>query len=455
MSAPQRIAEVLLRNEVPGAESPAETAAKPVGPRLKSAREAKGLSLAAVQHGTKVKIAHLAAIEAGDSASLPPTPFVAGFVKAYAQFLGLNPEEFSSAYKTEAAAAASQPRTSPEAVARPAEDALALASVEIIRSDAAPSPAAAVLPLGSFPRRPQPPPATAAKVCEKADNISTDSVRSSAPAERAPSIHPAVADADSAAAVSNRSPSTAWRSVRAVLSRSAQSSSPARTGPDGRLSYFGMGAACVVILWFGVKVLFPEAAHKPTLAPSDSAAAAPIVANAEPPIPPENATVAEDSQAGAKSPMTIAPDADKPAAEAPVEIKAAAPKRPPATPPRGTPIIPAEPADTPTPSPDESPAAQPDLKTEPVVRAAGLITAAEPKYPDRCAGRAGKMESVDIMFDILPNGRPANARIVQSSNGCFNSAAVAAANRMRFAPRTVDGRAALEESKLVTVQFAR
>ncbi len=74
----------------------------PVGLKLAATRKAKGLTHADVHAGTKIKIAHIAAIETGDRASLPATPFTAGFVKAYAQFLGLDADAFARAYKQEA-----------------------------------------------------------------------------------------------------------------------------------------------------------------------------------------------------------------------------------------------------------------------------------------------------------------------------------------------------------------
>jgi TonB family protein len=74
----------------------------PVGLRLAAARKSKGLTHAEVHAGTKIKIVHIAAIETGDKAALPATPFTAGFVKAYAQFLGLDADAFARAYKQEA-----------------------------------------------------------------------------------------------------------------------------------------------------------------------------------------------------------------------------------------------------------------------------------------------------------------------------------------------------------------
>ncbi len=74
----------------------------PVGLKLAAFRKAKGLTHADVHAGTKIKVVHIAAIETGDKAALPATPFTAGFVKAYAQFLGLDADAYARAYKQEA-----------------------------------------------------------------------------------------------------------------------------------------------------------------------------------------------------------------------------------------------------------------------------------------------------------------------------------------------------------------
>lgn len=74
----------------------------PVGLKLAAVRKSKGLTHADVHAGTKVKIIHIAAIESGDKVALPATPFAAGFVKAYAQFLGLDADAYARAYKQEA-----------------------------------------------------------------------------------------------------------------------------------------------------------------------------------------------------------------------------------------------------------------------------------------------------------------------------------------------------------------
>jgi cytoskeleton protein RodZ len=69
-----------------------------IGEQLRASREAKGLSLDAVSHSTRVQTRYLAAIERNDVASVPPRPFGRGFVRAYAKEIGLDPERTAQDY---------------------------------------------------------------------------------------------------------------------------------------------------------------------------------------------------------------------------------------------------------------------------------------------------------------------------------------------------------------------
>lgn len=72
-----------------------------VGSRLRSAREALGLSLQDVCDRTKVTIRHLEAIEAGAFRNLPGKPYAVGFSRSYAQAVGLNRDEIADAVRAE------------------------------------------------------------------------------------------------------------------------------------------------------------------------------------------------------------------------------------------------------------------------------------------------------------------------------------------------------------------
>jgi transcriptional regulator with XRE-family HTH domain len=64
-----------------------------IGDRLRTAREARGLTLDEVAIKTRVPIRHLHAIEAGDWDALPAITYSVGFVKSYANAVGLNGSE--------------------------------------------------------------------------------------------------------------------------------------------------------------------------------------------------------------------------------------------------------------------------------------------------------------------------------------------------------------------------
>lgn len=62
---------------------------KTVGSILKEAREAKHLTLENVEEATKIRVRFLEAIEVDDYSSLPSLAYAKGFVKNYAEFLGI------------------------------------------------------------------------------------------------------------------------------------------------------------------------------------------------------------------------------------------------------------------------------------------------------------------------------------------------------------------------------
>jgi cytoskeletal protein RodZ len=70
-----------------------------IGQKLKAARESQGLSLAQINERTKIPINHLQAIDAGVTDDLPETVYVAGFIKRYADCVGLNGPSLSDEYR--------------------------------------------------------------------------------------------------------------------------------------------------------------------------------------------------------------------------------------------------------------------------------------------------------------------------------------------------------------------
>ena len=70
-----------------------------IGQKLKNARESKGLTLGQIYDKTKIPTSNLEAIETGDAEQLPEPVYVAGFIKRYADLLGLNGRGLSEEYK--------------------------------------------------------------------------------------------------------------------------------------------------------------------------------------------------------------------------------------------------------------------------------------------------------------------------------------------------------------------
>lgn len=80
-------------------QSPDAAARVSAGERLRAAREAQELSLDEVAVRTRVPKRMLEAIETGDHAALPATTYSAGFVKVYAQVVGLDPRDLAQHFR--------------------------------------------------------------------------------------------------------------------------------------------------------------------------------------------------------------------------------------------------------------------------------------------------------------------------------------------------------------------
>ncbi len=67
------------------------------GERLKAARERAGWSLEQVALKLRLSVVQVAALEKGEREGLPPAAYVRGYLRSYAQLLGLDPQEFANA----------------------------------------------------------------------------------------------------------------------------------------------------------------------------------------------------------------------------------------------------------------------------------------------------------------------------------------------------------------------
>jgi len=74
---------------------------KTVGSILKKARQEKELSLDEIEQEIKIRKSYLAALEESDYSQLPSSVFIKGFIRTYAQFLGLKPDEVIAFWRRE------------------------------------------------------------------------------------------------------------------------------------------------------------------------------------------------------------------------------------------------------------------------------------------------------------------------------------------------------------------
>lgn len=94
--------------------------AREIGRILRERREALGLSLQDVQAATKIRLRYLQALEAGETGVLPGAVYARGFVRSYANFLGLDGQELAEAYRRAVEPEAwSPPEPEPEPAPQP------------------------------------------------------------------------------------------------------------------------------------------------------------------------------------------------------------------------------------------------------------------------------------------------------------------------------------------------
>jgi len=84
------------------------------GLRLRGARESRGLRLVDVAKATKVAAHHLVALEYGDFEVLPELDVLDGYVRTYAEYLGLDPDDAAAELAREIEACRPAPQTEAE-----------------------------------------------------------------------------------------------------------------------------------------------------------------------------------------------------------------------------------------------------------------------------------------------------------------------------------------------------
>src|ERR1700722_7606616 len=89
-----------------------------VGATLKAARLARGIEVDVVSQTIHIRPSQLKAIEANDIESLPGMTYAVGFVRSYANYLGLNGAEIVHRFKAEQGHSPAQSKLSfPEPIA--------------------------------------------------------------------------------------------------------------------------------------------------------------------------------------------------------------------------------------------------------------------------------------------------------------------------------------------------
>lgn len=68
-----------------------------LGAALRTERERRGLRIEDVADHLKISARHLRALEEGDAASLPHPAYARGFIRSYASYLGMSPDEIHNA----------------------------------------------------------------------------------------------------------------------------------------------------------------------------------------------------------------------------------------------------------------------------------------------------------------------------------------------------------------------
>src|SRR5664279_1189846 len=81
--------------------TPVAEPAASLGERLLAARERKGVDLYRAERDTKIRARYLGALERGEYRELPGSVYTKGFLRNYALYLGLDPDEILLQWRRE------------------------------------------------------------------------------------------------------------------------------------------------------------------------------------------------------------------------------------------------------------------------------------------------------------------------------------------------------------------
>jgi helix-turn-helix protein len=96
----------------------ADAAEPSLAERLSAARARKGVDLHRAERDTKIRARHLDALERGDPNDLPGAVYTTGFLRSYAAYLGLDPDDAVAQWRRERGGARRERRRQPVAVPR-------------------------------------------------------------------------------------------------------------------------------------------------------------------------------------------------------------------------------------------------------------------------------------------------------------------------------------------------
>jgi cytoskeleton protein RodZ len=125
-----------------------------IGSQLRAAREAQGLTLDQAFKGTRIKMSFLEAIEANQFDVLPGQVQARGFVRSYANFLGLDGEQLASALDADKSGT---PEVRPLSTAPAAKPMVASTSTKSVLQPPPQKPSATAKPPISIPLKPSTP----------------------------------------------------------------------------------------------------------------------------------------------------------------------------------------------------------------------------------------------------------------------------------------------------------
>ena len=94
----------------------ADRAERSVGERLSAARARKGIDIRRAERDTKIRARHLDALERDEPDDLPDPVFTTGFLRTYAAYLGLDPDDAADQWRHERGR---PPRRQPQPLAVP------------------------------------------------------------------------------------------------------------------------------------------------------------------------------------------------------------------------------------------------------------------------------------------------------------------------------------------------